>query len=213
MSLRAIILDFDGTIVESVGIKDDAFEELFKDYPARLNDVMAYHKAHNAIIRFEKFRHIYENILLKEYSPAVEEEMSRKFSELVYSKIVRCPYVKGAEEFLGFFSKKMPLYLVSVNPAGELERILLTRGLAGYFKKIYAFPWRKAEAINEILHEENISRGDALFIGDAWEDFLAARDAGVPFIGRHSGRPFQDASVRVFEDLDEIGNFIRSRNI
>ena len=33
MRFKIIVLDFDGTLIESVGIKDQAFKELFKDYP------------------------------------------------------------------------------------------------------------------------------------------------------------------------------------
>ena len=60
---RLLILDFDGTLVESVGVKDEAFALLFKDFPEHLDDIMQYHISHNATIRFEKFEYIFNNIL------------------------------------------------------------------------------------------------------------------------------------------------------
>ncbi len=73
MNPRAIILDFDGTIVESVGIKDQAFEALFDQYPEHFDEIMQYHLAHNATIRFDKFKFIAENILHINYTDQLSE--------------------------------------------------------------------------------------------------------------------------------------------
>lgn len=210
MGYKTIILDFDGTIVESVGIKDEAFEELFQDYPSYLGDIKEYHLAYNATIRFDKFKHIYENILGEKYSPSVEESLSKKFSEIVYSKIVACPYVEGAVDFLEFFWKRVPIYLASVNPADELDRILKARKIINYFKGIYAYPWVKAAAINDVIQKEKITPAEAVFIGDTLEDYISARDAGVCFIGRRSGRSFGGASIPIYKDLKEIQSFLRN---
>lgn len=53
--IRAIVLDFDGVIVESLDIKTRAFRDLFSDYPQHLDKIMSYHLAHNAISRYIKF--------------------------------------------------------------------------------------------------------------------------------------------------------------
>ena len=50
MELKTIILDFDGTLVESVGIKDAAFEALFSEYPEHLECIMAYHLSHGRLL-------------------------------------------------------------------------------------------------------------------------------------------------------------------
>ena len=65
---KLILLDFDGVIIESVGIKDEAFEKLYQNYPKHLTQIMEYHLSHNATIRFIKFRYIVENILNEPYS-------------------------------------------------------------------------------------------------------------------------------------------------
>ncbi len=147
MNIKTIILDFDGTIVESVGIKDRAFETLFREYPDHLDEIMKYHLSHNATVRFDKFRYIVEKILGQEYGGETERKLSEAFSKLVFERIVQCPCVAGAEEFLDYFWSRIPLYLISVSPAEELERILKARDLNKYFEKIYAIPWVKKEAM------------------------------------------------------------------
>ena len=56
--IRAIVLDFDGVIVESLGIKTQAFRDLFSDYPQHLGDIMSYHLSHTSILRYIKFEYI-----------------------------------------------------------------------------------------------------------------------------------------------------------
>ena len=86
---KVIILDFDGVIVESVGIKDRAFYELYQGgHPDHIDAIMSYHLAHNATIRFKKFKYISENILKRTYTLEDERLLSNRFSDLIFKEIV-----------------------------------------------------------------------------------------------------------------------------
>jgi phosphoglycolate phosphatase-like HAD superfamily hydrolase len=208
MRPKVIILDFDGTIVDSVGIKNAAFMELFKDFPEHLDEIMAYHLSHNATIRFEKFEFIYNNILTQPYRKDIKESLSSRFSNLVFDKIVGCPLVVGALEFLEYFGKIVPLYLVSMSPREELNRILAARNLEKYFKKIYSSDFTKTTAIGDILQTEGFQPYEAVFIGDTNEDYLAAESMGIFFVGRNSGKSFQSDEITVLKDLKDAKAFI-----
>ena len=190
MDIKTIILDFDGVLVESVGIKDGAFEILFKNFPLHLSEIMRYHRTHNATIRFEKFQYIYERILKREYSKELAAQLSEEFSRIVFQKVVACPGVPGDLEFLDYFNHRVPLYLATINPAEELERIIEGRNLQHFFKDVYTYPWRKVDALRNILKTENVRCDQAVFIGDSPEDYQAAQEAGVFFIGRFSDKLF-----------------------
>jgi len=194
MKIKTIILDFDGTVVESVGIKDSAFQSLFSDFSDKLDEIMEYHLTNNTTIRYEKFKYIYEKILGLPYSQGVEQVLKEQFSRLVVKKIIECPYVPGALEFLEHHQGKFSFYLVSMSPEEELQEILTKRDLKKYFKKIYAYPWRKVEAIADIIVNEQAPLDEVMFIGDAYEDYQAAKSAGIFFVGRNSGKPFYEAS-------------------
>ncbi len=205
---HAIILDFDGVIVESVGIKDDAFRELFKDFPHHLDAIMRYHCANNATIRYEKFRVIYEEILGLPFSAAVSTQLGVQFSKMIFEKIVLCPFVEGASEFLEKFSKESLLYVVSINPAEELKAILEARKIDHYFSDVYAYPWSKADAIREILKRNDFLEKDVVFIGDSPEDFRAAQMVGIDFIGRQAKRSWDVKCGIVLNDLKQIANYL-----
>ncbi len=209
---QAVILDFDGVVVESVGIKDDAFAELFKDFPAYLPAIMKYHQANNATIRYEKFRYIYEEILGLPYTAEVSTRLGLQFSKMVFEKIVNCPFVRGAMEFLEEYRQKSLLYLVSVNPAQELKAILANRKIDHFFSDVYAHPWGKADAIRDILRRNAYLAKDAVFIGDSPEDFDAAQMAGVDFVGRQAARSWDSRKTVVFNDMNEIVNYLRIQN-
>jgi phosphoglycolate phosphatase-like HAD superfamily hydrolase len=208
MRFKAVILDFDGTLVESVAIKDAAFKQLFSDYPQYLDKIMDYHYAHNAVIRYEKFRYITEEILGKPYTESVRKSLSQRFSALTLENIIRCPFVNGAQEFLEYFYNLLPIYLVSVNPPGELDTIIKARRLRQYFKKIYTSPVVKSEVINGILSCENICASEAVFIGDTPEDYEASSQTGVFFIARYGSRAFTNISSPGFKDFVELKDFI-----
>jgi phosphoglycolate phosphatase-like HAD superfamily hydrolase len=208
MRFKVIILDFDGTIVESVGIKDAAFEELFKAFPEHLNAIMEYHLSHNATVRFEKFEFIYENIFRLPYSKNIRECLSQEFSDLVFEKIVRCSFVLGAKEFLDYFWGKVPLYLASASPAEELIKIIEARDIKKYFQDVYAIPWVKTDVVGDILKREDVSLEEAVFIGDAFEDLEAARLTGISFIGRDSKKSFHGADIPLYENMFDIREFL-----
>lgn len=204
ISYKIIILDFDGVIVESLSIKEQAFEEVFRDFPDKLPEIMEYHRAHNAIIRYEKFRHIYEVILQKPYTAELAERLSKQFSKIVFDQVVHCPYVPGAKEFLDWARQEALLYLVSINPLPELKNILAARKLEHYFSDVYAHPWLKVDAIRDILRKNDLAAQEAVFIGDSPEDFKAGQMAGVAFIARQSDKSWREFKVPVYRDFIEI---------
>lgn len=201
--MKVLMLDFDGVILESNDIKDRAFEYTFADYPEYLPAIMQYHFSNNGIIRFKKFEHIVEHILGRTYTPKDEAFLAGRFSQFVLRRTAECPLVEGAGAFLDFFYTKVPLYLVSVNPPKDLEHTLKVRKLDHYFKGVYA-TGDKVTAIREILKLEKIGAQQALFVGDSYEDLLAAKAVNVPFIGRDSGKSFRDESVVLCANLVEL---------
>jgi len=68
------------------------------------------------------------------------------------------------------------------------------------------------DAIDDILRGEDVLSHEALFVGDAYEDFQAAQSTSVSFVGRNSKKPFFDADIQVFEDLFEILKFVQGND-
>ena len=202
--LRAIILDFDGVILESNELKTMAFERVFARFSEYAADMMAYHHAHVSESRFAKFTHLVTDRLGRPPDDPLVAELAGAFSAEMLRLIGACPMVPGAAEFLSAVGARVPLYLASVTPQEELEVILDRRGLSASFARVYGCPpWPKAQAIREILASVG-TVGGVLFVGDSAGDQRAAHETGVEFIARDSGLPFAAPPPRAFADMHGV---------
>ena len=187
--IKTLILDFDGVVLESVGVKTRAFRELFSFSPDHVDEIVDYHKRNTGVSRFDKFRFIYREILKEPLSDEQFAWLSERYANLVVDGVVSSLFVPGGQEFLERYSAKIPLFVVSASPQEELVFIIRRRGLSSYFRKVYGAPTRKEQAIREIMAETGSAPARTLFVGDALNDLKAAHDCGIRFVGR---RPPED---------------------
>jgi len=210
IDIRAIILDFDGVLIESNEAKTQAFADLFALYPGYSQAMMNYHLKNFSTARKKKFEYYVFKLMNRPGDVAMVETMARQFSELVYSRVMACLEVPGAREFLEEFSRKVSLYIASVTPQDELRRIVRSRSLERYFIDIFGDPpVTKTEAIDSVLQREALTPQQVLFIGDSISDYEAAKTGGIHFIGRESGRGFQPQEVCSYPDLFQIRDVLR----
>ena len=207
-SLKAIILDFDGVILESNQIKAEAFRQLFKAYPQHGDKIVELHLTHGGMPRHEKLRTIYREFLRK---PLRNEELARldaRFRNLVEEQILECPFVQGAEEFLKAYHSRYALFVASGTPEEEMRDQIRLRGIHCYFRGVYGSPRHKGEILRDILSENSWQPLQVLFIGDAIDDYNGAKEASVPFIGRvapGAKNPFDEKEVEaIVSDLEDL---------
>ncbi|WP_214019518.1 HAD family hydrolase [Methanoculleus sp.] len=212
--LTTLILDFDGVVVESLPLKTAAFRKIFSFAPEHLDEIIAFHLENGGMSRYDKFRYIYANILREELTAEQEERLAGEYAGLIFDAMLTVPYVEGAEELLGDCSRVLPLYIVSATPEGEMQEIARRRDLTKYFVRIYGSPKTKAECIREILDETGASPGEALFVGDAPNDWQAAYETNVRFVARiPPGDPNRFAGRRgvetIVQNLHDLREYLR----
>ncbi|MBI4348185.1 MAG: HAD family hydrolase [Elusimicrobia bacterium] len=182
--LKAVVLDFDGVVLQSVDVKTKAFAELFAgEAPQARRRIVDYHLANGGISRFEKFRWAYREVLRRELPADEEASLGRRFNELVEEGVVAAEWVPGAREFLDFAQGRVPLYVASGTPEDELRRIVERRGLASRFAGVFGSPSKKAEILRRAAASSGSAPGELAMVGDAINDYDAARAAGSAFVG------------------------------
>lgn len=195
--IKGIFLDFDGVIVESTEIKTKAFARLFALEGQEIaGKVIEYHLRNAGVSRYEKFRFIYKEILRRPLSEEELQALCYMFGRFVKEDVVKAPYVKGAFEFIKKYARGYKLFIISATPQEEIVGIAEKKGIKHFFTAIYGSPKQKYDAVREVLNGEKIEAQEALYIGDALSDFLAAKDNGVRFIARM--RDNED----IFKDID-----------
>ena len=206
MTFKTIAFDFDGVILESVTIKTDAMADLFSDHQEHMDAILSLHERHGGISRYIKFDMIFRDILKIPLARADRDSMGRKYSALVVEKVLACPFVAGALEFLKAHYQSMPLFVISGTPDAELLEIVSKRDIAPYFQGVFGSPRSKADIIETLLADQDHGAEEMAFIGDTMTDYEAARETGVPFIGRvteNSPSPFP-ASTRTVATLNDL---------
>lgn len=198
--IRTIFFDFDGVIVESVDIKTRAFAKLFEhEGEGIVKKVVSYHLNNAGVSRYEKFRYIYKEILKRFLSDEEFEMLCKKFAASVMDGVIKAPYVEGAKEFLENYSMEYKCFIVSATPQEEIEEISQKRHVRHFFKAVYGAPAKKNDVVRDILVKENINPCNAVYVGDAMSDYLAAKENNVVFIARVTN----DNNL-LFKDLDCI---------
>lgn len=207
MTIKAILFDFDGVVVDSVNVKTEAFSELFSNEREHLQSIINFHLANGGMSRYIKFEIIYRDILKKPFSNELSQELGKKFSQLVLQKVIDCAYIPGALEFLQKYFNQVLLFIASGTPQDELESIITKRGLNKYFKEIHGTPRTKPDIIRDILKRYNLKSEEMPFIGDAINDYRAALETNLPFYGyAPTGKGGFPPNVQIIRSFQELEN-------
>ena len=212
--IRCVIFDFDGVLVESSDIKSKAFVKLFQEEGEKAAaEVLEYHLLNGGVSRFEKFKHIYKNILHKDLDILQMKSLGRKFSEFVVDEVIKAPFVKGAKEFLEEYYRKYDIFIASGTPAEEIIDIVKRRHMTKYFKAVYGSPSTKTDIAKKILSVTKVPAENAVFIGDALSDYEASLNTGINFIARLNENEslFRNLACVKVRDLENLKHIFDTR--
>jgi HAD superfamily hydrolase (TIGR01549 family) len=208
--IKGLAFDFDGVLFESVPIKTRAFQALFEgETPEILEVITRYHLANGGINRWDKIRTIFRDILHRPLSEHDLKQQADRFAALVVQKVVAAPWVIGAKEFLDGHQKQYRYFVVSATPEEELKEIVRQKKIGHYFREILGAPRKKDASLREILERHALAPAELVYVGDAINDWQAARSLSIPFVWRRAAEdvpmlPGYDGSwLSTLDSLDE----------
>jgi HAD superfamily hydrolase (TIGR01549 family) len=182
--IKVVIFDFDGVLVESVEIKNQAFQKVFKDKnDFFVKEIGKYCNNNPGVTRKKKFTHILNKILNESPTKEKVQRLSAQFSQLTNESIIAASEVKGASKFIKA-NDHYRLYIASATPQKDLKYIVEMKKWKEYFCQIYGTPLSKEDIINKIIQKEECSVSEVVLIGDTVVDQEAANKVGVLFIAR-----------------------------
>ncbi len=184
-----LFFDFDGVILDSVGVKTDAFKTMYRKYGTEImNKVAKHHVENGGMSRYDKFRHYHNKFLDITLDEKEVDALAEKFSEIVFQKVLRTKFIGGALDFLKMCKRrKKTCFLVSAAPEGEIKEIIKLRKLKKYFVEIKGSPEKKANNIRKLMKEYKVKRDRAVFFGDSINDVRAANPNGIKFVDVNYG--------------------------
>lgn len=178
---RMMFFDFDGTIIDSLWAKGQAFVELsiFDDDRDSDDYIIDYHLENPSMSRRQKIMHYIYSIFDRTPSTNELDELCQEFSRIVVDKILGCLLIKDALKFLA--NNRSYRVLLSSTPHPELFEILDDKALMNYFSVYQGSIQNKAKSINEYLTFWGIDKKDCCLFGDSREDQKAAERVGIDF--------------------------------
>jgi phosphoglycolate phosphatase-like HAD superfamily hydrolase len=179
---RAVVFDFDGTLVDSTAIKWRAFDRCFMQFPARQAEIQAYCRGHHHTPRWEKFRHVYERILGLPYTLELEAKLLAVFDQESTEHIIAAREIPGAARLVCAVAARRMTGLLSSTPHATLLHLVEQRGWRPWFTFLQGAPVHKASWLAQCKAAHALARQELVFFGDAPEDAQAAEEAGCLFV-------------------------------
>ena len=180
----AFFFDFDGVLLDSVGVKTEAFVTLFEPYGSKvLEQLLDHHRLNGGISRVDKIEYAHANFIGAPLSADELATWGKRYSDLVFDRVAQVPWIPGAQELLEEISGKCPIFVISGTPETELKQVIKARGIEHYFTEILGSPIRKPQHIRYLLEKYQLDPASCVFVGDALTDYHAARETGLHFFG------------------------------
>lgn len=173
--IRAIIFDFDGTIIDSNNIKIDNYYHIFDHVNAKNKS----YAISSAIATGKNRKEIIKIIMRRLGIEGKFKYYLKRYSDKTEKDILRAKKIKGAARAINVLSDR-DLYIVSRTPQDNLTRIVKKLGILKKFKEIYGCD-DKSPIIK--LIKKRYGPGEVLFVSDNEEDITVAKQNDVYFIG------------------------------
>ncbi len=131
MSIKAIIFDMDGVLIDSENLWQQAEQDLFREVGAHISDDLL--EQTRGLRSVEMVDHWCRKFSVTTETPEVLlERYDRRMIEELRTRV---PLMEGAEEAILFFREKgLPLGLASCSAMNQIEAAMEKHGLSGYFE-------------------------------------------------------------------------------
>lgn len=184
-NIEVIFWDFDGVLMNSNEVRDRGFEEVLKEYPReQVEKLLDFHRKNGGLSRYVKFHYFFEEI---RNEPVTEEEVAdwaRRFSMIMKELLVNSNLL--IEETLDFIKREhsnYKMHIVSGSDQEELRYLCSELKIEQYFDSINGSPKPKTKWVGELIEKNIYNTQECILIGDSRNDFDAAQDNEIAFVG------------------------------
>lgn len=183
MTINNILFDFDGVILDSNFLKENAYRHILRNYPQeKIEQFISYHTDNGAISRFEKIKYFFDTIICKPYEQQEYSIMLEEFSEYTLRELNN-KQLLIKDTMLFIKNTCCNLHIVSGTEENDLRHICKSLGIDDYFISIHGSPIQKHILIKNLLKKYEYLPHETALVGDSINDYDAAKANGIVFFG------------------------------
>lgn len=198
-SKKAIICDFDGTLVPSDDIKFNLFK--FFEHSFMESD------SFSTLLAAGASRETILSLIPKDKINLKNEEILSLFSSFLENLIIALPPFKGVEEFYLFCAdSNIKIFVNSATPQANLRKIIAQRYDAHFITESFGRPSSKEENLKIIVKNYNYDLDQLLVIGNGVDDLEYSKAAGVDFIPVGNFGCSNPNNYNFFQIIEKLGN-------
>lgn len=185
MRFRAIVFDFDGTLVDSAAAKRQAFFDIFPDSSAHravISQVLREDpdgSRHRVIPRMVGDMH---GRGLPHAEDGTAAHYIEAYAQAALTAVRACPEIPGAGRLLrSLWTAGIGIYVCSNTPHDALTALIRDRGWSAQVTACFGHPHDKSESIAAILAGDGLQPFELAVVGDGISDQEAAAANNCPF--------------------------------
>lgn len=203
--IKAILMDFNGVIIDDEPVQMRAYQEVLKEHGIDLTEDDYY-----ASLGMDDRTFVaaaFDRAGKKTDSAKVDEIVGAKTAKWKESVSSEMPLFEGIENFIERMSQQFSLGIVSMAARHEIDHVLETTGLRKHFMTIvsaddvenckpdpecFRIGFRELDAIRTAAGHLPMVHADCLVIEDSPPGIVAARNADLPALGIANTVPAAD---------------------
>jgi HAD superfamily hydrolase (TIGR01549 family) len=197
--VKNLLWDFDGVILDSNHVRNEGFEIVLKDFPInQVEALLDFHKANGGISRYYKFRYFFEEIRQEKKSEQELQVYFDDFTQIMRKRLLdKSLLIKETTQFVMKNYNQYQMHIVSGSDQNELRFLCNYLEIEKYFHSINGSPTPKGELIKNVMEKGNMNTYDTLMIGDAINDYDAAKLNGIHFFAYNNSNLNQFNTIQI----------------
>jgi len=183
MRYDVVFFDFDGTLVDSVSAKRQAFFDLFPDTEDHANVVQTVLESDPDGSRYIVIPRMIEEMRRTDLivpEDGNSDRLARQYADNVMDAVCLAPEMPGAKHLLEtLHSRNAALYLCSNTPHEAIVTLVKAKHWGGYFQDIVGYPTTKDDFVRRTIERSGVPVERVAYIGDGISDRKAAASSKI----------------------------------